>query len=82
MKLSVILFFIFFAIPAFSEKKVLDLGEFEITGEVRRPNVNWLRSNRNFRDSVDSMTLDELKKFEEELLKPESGIKNATQFSK
>jgi len=77
MKTAIFLFFILFMIfPTSSKEKVLDLGEFEVIGEVRRPNVNWLRPNKNIQDSANSMTWEELKKFEEELLKPESGIKN------
>ena len=75
MKLLIFLFFIFFVNPVDSQEQVLDLGELEITGEVRRPNVGWIRSNKRFNDSLNSITLDEMRKFEKELLKPETGIR-------
>ena len=50
--------------------KVLDLGELEITGEVRRPNLNMVYSKKYFKKAVRDMAQSELKKFEQKLLKP------------
>ena len=56
-------------------KKVLDLGELEITGELRRPNVSLVHSKRYFEKAVRAGARDELKRFEKELLKPAPVIK-------
>ena len=55
---------------AFGKQKVLDLGEIEIIGEVRRPNVNLVHSKKYFNKIVSGMIKDELEEFEKELLEP------------
>ena len=50
--------------------KVLDLGEIEVAGEVRRPNLNLVYSKKYFNSAVRDMAHGELEKFEQQLLKP------------
>ena len=52
------------------EGKVLDLGEIEITGEVRRPNINLIYSKKYINKAMILIAREELKKLERELLKP------------
>lgn len=72
---SLYLFFVLFAMSFFSpcvfgKKKVLDLGEIEIKGEVRRPNINLIYSKRYINKTMILIAKEELKKLEKELLKP------------
>lgn len=55
---------------AFGGEKVLDLGEIEITGEVRRPNINLIYSKKYFDEAMTAVAKRELKALEGELLKP------------
>ena len=57
-----------------AKKKVLDLGEIEITGEIRRPNVNLVYSKKYFSKAMNEMARHEFKQFEAELLKPAKGF--------
>ncbi len=50
--------------------KVLDLGELEVKGEVRRPNLNLVYSKKYFKKAIREMARSELKQFEQQLLKP------------
>ena len=50
--------------------KVLDLGEIEVTGEVRRPNLNLVYSKEYFNSAIRDMAHGELDKFEKKLLRP------------
>ena len=59
-----------FCYSAGAKKKVLDLGEIEITGEVRRPNVNLVYSKKYFKKAMNQMARKEFKQFETELLQP------------
>ena len=74
------LFFLFFLLSFFhfhvfaEEEKVLDLGEIEITGEVRRPNINLIYSKKYIDKAVNVIVKDELKKLEKELLQPDPAI--------
>ena len=70
-KLLFLLFFIsLFPLSAFGKGKVLDLGEIEITGEVRRPNLNLIYSKKYMNKAVVLIAREELKKLEKEILKP------------
>ena len=51
-------------------KRVLDLGQMDIQGEVRRPNVNLVNSKKYFKDMIKKMAHQELKQFERELTQP------------
>ena len=68
-------FFILFVISlfspyAFGKKDVLDLGEIEIKGEVRRPNINLIYSKKYMSKTMILMARQELKELEKELLEP------------
>ncbi len=75
------LFFVFLFVSLLSvcsfgdeEEKVLDLGEIEITGEVRRPNINLIYSKKYIDKAVNIIVRDELKKLEKDLLQPDATI--------
>jgi len=53
-----------------ASKKVLDLGELEVDGEVRRPNVNWVDSQKRVREMLPELHRGEFHAIEETLLKP------------
>ena len=56
---------------AFGKERVLDLGVIEIQGEVRRPNVQLVYSKKkHFNKALSVIAKDELRAFEQELLKP------------
>ena len=55
---------------SFGEEKVLDLGEIEITGEVRRPNINLIYSKKYIKRAVNIIAREEFKSLESDLLKP------------
>lgn len=73
---SLKLFFVLFAVSLFSfcafgqKQDVLDLGDIEIKGEVRRPNMNLIYSKKYISRAMILIAKEELKKFEKELLKP------------
>ena len=68
------LFIIFWPLSSFGEEKVLDLGEIEITGEVRRPNINLIYSKKYMNQAMALIAKKELKKFEKELLRPAENL--------
>ena len=59
------------AAAARPQEKVLDLGEIEIIGEVRRPNINMIYSKKYFNEAISAVAKQELKNLESELLQPE-----------
>ena len=59
-----------FSSSAFGKKDVLDLGEIEIKGEVRRPNINLIYSKKYMNRTMILIARKELKKLEKELLEP------------
>ena len=59
-----------FSFASFGKEKVLDLGEIEITGEVRRPNINLIYSKKYIKRAVNIIAREEFKKLESDLLKP------------
>ena len=59
-----------FAEKAWGKEKVLDLGEIEIKGEVRRPNINLIYSKKYFDEALTVVAKKELKNLESRLLKP------------
>ena len=52
----------------------MDLGEIEITGEVRRPNINLIYSKKYMNKAMALIAKKELKKFEAELLRPTENL--------
>jgi len=50
--------------------QVIDLGQLEIEGEVRRPNVNWIDSQRRVKDMLPIFHRAEFKALEDQLLRP------------
>ncbi len=59
-----------FGFKAFGEEKILDLGDIEVTGEVRRPNINLIYSKKYFDEAITAVAKRELKALELELLQP------------
>ena len=57
---------------------VIDLGELQIEGEVRRPSVNWIDSNKRVLELIPLFHREEFLKLERELVKPIS--KSEAQF--
>ena len=51
--------------------KVLDLGQLEIEGEVRKPQIQVLDSSDSVKRMVKNMQLQQAHSFEEEMLKPQ-----------
>ena len=68
-----------FSFSALGEEKVLDLGAIEIQGEIRRPNVKLVYSKKKyFNKALSTIAKDELRTFEQELLKPATGSAGGT----
>ena len=67
-----------FSFFAFGKQEVLDLGKIEITGEIRRPNVNLVYLKKYFNKAVSEIAKKELRAFEVELLKPAKIIRKKT----
>ena len=59
-----------FSFYSLGEERVLDLGEIEITGEVRRPDINLIYSKKYIKRAAGVIAGEEFKKLEEDLLKP------------
>ena len=58
------------------KEKILDLGAIEIQGEVRRPNVYLVYpKKKGFKKALSVIAKDELRVFEQELLKPSPASK-------
>lgn len=72
--LMVLLLINFFSSYAFGKSKILDLGEIEIIGEVRRPNINLIYSKKYMSKAMLLIAKKELKKLETELLKPAENL--------
>ena len=53
-------------------ERILDLGEIEVTGEIRRPNINLIYSKKYFDEAITVVAKQELKNLERELLRPEA----------
>ena len=73
-----ILFFSFFYSNAAEPKeqkqktpKVIDLGELEVEGEVKRPQVNYVDSQRKIKESIPEFHREGFTELEDKLLKPE-----------
>jgi hypothetical protein len=52
------------------EKKVLDLGELEVDGELRRPSLQWLDSSRRAQELLPELYKNMFAEIENELTKP------------
>ena len=59
-----------FSFYSFGEEKILDLGEIEITGEVRRPNVELVLPKKYVDEAVEVVAKNELQQLEKILLLP------------
>lgn len=51
-------------------EKVVDLGQLEIEGELRRPNVQWVDSNKKIKEYIVRIYTEQFRRLEDELLKP------------
>ncbi len=51
------------------KKKIIDVGDIEVKGEVRKPFLQLLDSDQNVKEMLPKLTTQELKNFEEILLK-------------
>ena len=54
-----------------SAPRVVDLGELSVTGEVRRPSINWIDSQKPVKESMSAVVRRELEAHEAVLLGPE-----------
>lgn len=52
------------------EKKVLDLGELEVDGELRRPSLQWLDSSRRAQELLPELYRNMFLEIENELTRP------------
>jgi len=52
--------------------KVVDLGETSVNGEVRRPSITWIDSQKSVRDDLPEVFRKEFDEFEGCLLKEEN----------
>jgi hypothetical protein len=55
-----------------SDSSVVDLGQVSVTGEVRRPAISWIDSQKAAREAVPGLLKSEFEKYEENLLKASS----------
>lgn len=55
---------------AAENKKVIDIGELEVEGEVRRPPVDWIDSSQRMKQEMSNVYIRQFQKLENELLKP------------
>jgi hypothetical protein len=51
-----------------SNEKVLDLGQLDVEGQVRRPTVEWIDSQKSARDRIPNLYIQEFARVERELL--------------
>jgi hypothetical protein len=58
--------------PARAAGSVIDLGQLEVEGEIRRPNINWVDSQKRVKDMLPGFHQAEFKSVEDQLLKPAS----------
>lgn len=52
------------------DSKVVDLGEMSVHGEIRRPAITWIDSQKPVKDVLSSVVKKEFERFEAELLRP------------
>jgi hypothetical protein len=52
--------------------QVIDLGELEIEGEVRKPNINWIDSQKKLKNMMPIYHQIEFSNLEKQMLVPES----------
>lgn len=55
-----------------NDSKVIDLGEMSVTGEVRKPSIQWIDSQKSVKEHLPSLLKGEFERFEEQLLRPSS----------
>ncbi len=53
-----------------NEGKVVDLGEMSVQGELRRPAITWIDSQKSVRELMPSIWKSEYESFELQLLEP------------
>jgi len=51
--------------------KVVDLGQMSVTGDVRRPTITWIDSQKTVREKLPSLVKEDYEIFEASLLQPE-----------
>lgn len=51
--------------------KVVDLGELSVNGEVRRPNITWIDSQKLVNEALPGVVKAEIELFESRLLEPD-----------
>lgn len=61
---------------------VVDLGQLSVTGEVRRPAISWIDSQKSVREMVPSLVKSEYDAYESELLEPKKIESNVINESK
>lgn len=74
IQLNFLLLLILSSISVFADSnspgKTIDLGQLEIEGELRRPNVQWLDSQKRLKEYVSRIYAEQFHHLEDELLKP------------
>ncbi len=76
--LYTLLSFLTLSTPAIAEKMV-DLGEYEIEGQIRKPSIQWIETQKKIQQSIQIVFESQLEKLEKELLSSEPiqlGAKN------
>lgn len=53
-----------------SSSSVVDLGQLSVTGEVRRPAISWIDSQKSVREMVPALIKIEYDAYEQTLLEP------------
>ena len=53
-----------------ADKKVIDLGQLEIEGELRRPSLQWLDSQKRLKEWLPRIYAEQFKRLEDELVRP------------
>ena len=61
---------------------MIDLGQLEVEGELRRPPVNWIGNMKGLKELLPSLYANEFKRLEEQLLKPAKKQADATEQGK
>lgn len=80
MKLNAVFTFLLFFSMSWanaepSKERVIDLGDAEVEGELRRPSINWIDSQKNARERLVDVFSSEYDEFQAKLLKPAASEK-------
>ncbi len=57
-------------VPLDLTKKIIDIGELQIEGELRRPNMQWLDSSKRMREHLARIYVEQFRRLEDEMLRP------------